>query len=179
MDKSRCMKIFEIYAPELVSKKFKEYLDQKGYFTAPASTKYHGVHDGGLFEHSFAVFEILIDYTQKKMVHWDRMESPFIIGMFHDICKMDRYIKDDDTGEWRYDKENINKRYHTGHAEKSLLMLMGYLKLTEQEIMCIRWHMGAFDTQENWELFGQAIETCPEVLYVHTADMHASRIRGI
>ena len=53
------------------------------------------------------------------------------------------------------------------------------MELTDEEIACIRWHMGAFDDQKNWDYYGRAIEKYPNVLYTHTADMIASRIKGI
>ena len=32
-----------------------EKLTESGFFTAPASTKYHGAYEGGLFDHSYNV----------------------------------------------------------------------------------------------------------------------------
>ena len=37
----------------------------------------------------------------------------------------------------------------------------------------------AYDEKENWNILGRAIEQYPNVLYTHTADMIASRIKGI
>jgi len=51
--------------------------------------------------------------------------------------------------------------------------------LTEEEVLCIRWHMGAFDEKENWNAYGKAIEKYPNVLWTHTADMVASKIEGV
>ena len=51
--------------------------------------------------------------------------------------------------------------------------------LTEEEMLCIRWHMGAYDESKNWNILGNAIEKYPNVLYTHTADMIASRVNGI
>lgn len=55
----------------------------------------------------------------------------------------------------------------------------GALSLTEEERLCIRWHMGAFDDKENWNCYGAAIEEYPNVLWTHTADMVASRVLGV
>ena len=46
-------------------------------------------------------------------------------------------------------------------------------------MLCIRWHMGAYDDEKNWNILGRAIEEYPNVLYTHTADMIASRVKGI
>ena len=53
------------------------------------------------------------------------------------------------------------------------------MKLTLEEIFCIRWHMGAFDSKENWNSYGAACTEYPNVLYTHTADMIAARIIGV
>ena len=53
------------------------------------------------------------------------------------------------------------------------------LKLTDEEIACIRWHMGAFDEKENWKHYSYAVSQYPNVLYTHTADMIASQIHNI
>lgn len=39
--------------------------------------------------------------------------------------------------------------------------------------------MGAYDDKSVWNNLGAAIEQYPNVLYTHTADMVASRVRGI
>ena len=67
--------------------------DGKGFFCAPASTKYHGNYPGGLYEHSRNVYFRLKDLTEKNSLQWMRPQSPFIIGMFHDLCKCDQYNK--------------------------------------------------------------------------------------
>jgi hypothetical protein len=67
-----------------------------------------------------------------------------------------------------------------GHGEKSVMQLQKLVKLTDEEIICIRWHMGAFETDTKmWDYYGKAIEKYPNVLYTHTADMIASRIQGV
>ena len=61
------------------------YLEEGGFFTASASTKYHGAYEGGLYDHSRAVFYRLAYLTGNNDLKWQRPESPFIIGMFHDL----------------------------------------------------------------------------------------------
>ena len=58
-------------------------------------------------------------------------------------------------------------------------MLMGLINLTDEETMCIRYHMGAFTDQKEWEYYTRAVKKYPNVLYTHTADMIASQIKGI
>jgi len=49
----------------------------------------------------------------------------------------------------------------------------------EEELLCIRWHMGAFDDKENWNSYGRSVTEYPNVLFTHTADMIAARIMRI
>ncbi|MCM1234475.1 MAG: hypothetical protein NC489_30615 [Ruminococcus flavefaciens] len=149
-------------------------LQEKGFFIAPASIKYHGAYEGALFDHSYEVAKALVNLTRKLELPWERSRSPFIVGMFHDLCKMDDYIKSED-GVWEKRKDPILP----GHGEKSVILLQKYMELTEEEIICIRWHMGAFDVKENWNLYGAACTRYPNVLYTHTADMIAARILGV
>lgn len=150
-------------------------LEELGYFYAPASTKYHGTYIGGLFDHSWRVTKELVNLTTSLDLDWQRLESPYIVGMFHDLCKCDDYIYDPN-GERFGHKDDL---ILNGHGEKSVIMTQKLLDLTDEEIACIRWHMGAYDDKENWNILGRAIEKYPNVLYTHTADMIATRIRGI
>lgn len=152
-----------------------ESLDEIGFFTAPASTKYHGNYEGGLFDHSYAVTESLLELTKNLGLKWSNRYSPYIIGMFHDLCKCDQYILNED-GTYSY---NSNLEL-IGHGEKSVIIAQQIFgELSEEEILCIRWHMGAYDDNKVWNNLGAAIEKYPNVLWTHTADMMAARLRGI
>lgn len=149
-------------------------LDDIGFFIAPASTKYHGCYEGGLFDHSYNVAMALIDLTQKLGLIWERDDSPYIVGLFHDLCKCDNYRKIDNaiSSGYCYSEETLFK----GHGIKSVLVLSQYLRLTEEEVACIVYHMGAFTAKEEWQDYTNAIHKYPNVLYTHTADMIATHI---
>lgn len=153
-----------------------EYLIQDNFFDLPASTKYHGVYKGGLFDHSYAVTKALLKLTAYLDLQWQDPRSPYIVGMFHDYCKTDMYKYDEKEDKWVYNTDQLI----SGHGDKSVILLSKYLKLTDEEIHCIRWHMGAYETDTNlWNYYGRSIEKYPNVLYTHTADMIASRIDKI
>ena len=161
----------------------KTQLMAMGFFTAPASTKYHGNYEGGLFDHSFTVTSSLLSLTKRMGLNWKRKASPYIVGMFHDLCKVDNYtctkkpalspLLEGDS--WEYN----NAALLPGHGDKSVMMLQQHIQLTDEELYCIRWHMGAFDDKENWNSYGRAVTNFPNVLYTHTADMVAARILGV
>ena len=150
-------------------------LESLNYFKQPASVKHHGNYEGGLFDHSWAVMEALEDLTYKLDLQWSDSRSLYIVGLFHDLCKCNDYIYNKEYDKWEYNNDKIM----TGHGELSVIMAQQLVELTDEEIACIRWHMGAYDITENWNVLGRAIEKYPNVLYTHTADMIASRIQGI
>lgn len=160
-----------------------EDLDRIGFFTAPASTRFHGAYEGGLFDHSLEVANSLVELTEKLGLTWERSISPKIVGMFHDLCKCDNYVEINTLEEvvpigikYKYNPDIIIP----GHGEKSIIMLQKFINLTDEEIACIRWHMGAYETDTKmWDYYGRAIEKYPNVLYTHTADMIASKIVGV
>lgn len=162
-----------------------DWLVNKGFFTAPASTKYHGAYEGGLFQHSAAVMKALVGLTESCHLEWQNERSPYIVGMFHDLCKIDQYIKTDagfiirgkkhELGLWDYNPNPLLK----GHGEKSVMLLSQFYTLTEEEILCIRYHMGAFTPKEEWNDYTGAIHAYPNVLWTHQADMLASHVAGI
>ena len=150
-------------------------LKQRGFFIAPASINHHGQYEGALFDHSYEVAKSLVNLTEKLGLKWENERSPYIVGMFHDLCKMDNYIKTD-SEEWQYN----NATLLPGHGEKSVIFALSLLgNLTDEEMYSIRWHMGAFDNKDNWNSYGRACTQYPNVLYTHTADMIAARIVGI
>lgn len=151
-------------------------LDTLGFFSAPASTKYHGAYAGGLFDHSIETAKALVELTEKLGLKWQREASPYIVGLYHDLCKCDNYIYKEYSDEYVYNPDIIIP----GHGDKSVIMLQQFIDLTDEEIACIRWHMGAYEKDPKmWDYYGKAIEKYPNVLYTHTADMIASKIKGV
>lgn len=172
-----------------------QYLEAAGFYEAPASKGHHGAYKGALFDHSLQVVYELINLTDKLELKWERKESPAIVGMLHDLCKIDAYIlvNDEEIVETQTlggekNKEPIVTGQHyewnrqqllDGHGEKSCILALRYIDLTDEELMCIRYHMGAFEGEKKWEKYSAAVAKYPNVLYTHTADMIASQIKGV
>ena len=170
----------------VVSDDMMEYLTAYGFFTAPASTKYHGNYEGGLLEHSYMVTKFLLTLTQDNHLIWRKARSPFIVGMFHDLCKIDQYrhpasdlVVDGmllpDPSKWEYNPDTLLK----GHGDKSVMLLSQFYTLTDEEIMCIRYHMGSFTDKSEWNDYTRAVSQYPNVLWIHQADMLASHVAGV
>lgn len=66
-----------------------------------------------------------------------------------------------------------------GHGNKSVMKLASLMKLTEEEVACIRYHMGAFTEKEEWRDYTRAVHAYPNVLWTHHADMIASHVKGV
>ena len=148
-------------------------LRNMGFFDAPASRNFHGNYAGGLFEHSYAVMQSLIKLTENNGLVWMRKQSPYVVGLLHDLCKCDLYRLDGD--EYKHNSDTLFK----GHGYKSVLVASQILQLTEEEVACITYHMGAFTEKEEWGDYTRAIQKYPNVLWTHTADMIASHIMGV
>ena len=136
----------------------------------PASRKYHGNYEGGLLEHSVNTLIALCSLTDSLDLEWENERSPLLVGLLHDLCKTDLY-------EFTEDGIVYAENAAPGQGEKSVEIAKSIVPdLTEEEELCIRWHMGAFDEQENWPQYNAAIAKYPNVLFTHTADMVASQI---
>ena len=86
-----------------------------GYLTCPASAKYHGAVEGGLMSHSIAVTELLCKCTLRLGLKWKRVDSPIIVGMLHDLCKLGTYTQVADS--WDCDEATVN---YTTNTQKTL-----------------------------------------------------------
>lgn len=164
--------------------KLLEYLTEKtDFFTAPASTRFHGAYEGGLLEHSLNVYECLCDFVNRPRFKekygfvFDE-ESLAIAALLHDICK---------TNFYKTEMRNVKKNgvwesvpYYTiedtlpyGHGEKSVYILSGFIRLTRDEAFAIRYHMG-FSGPEDASQVGKALEMFPLAFALCVADMEAS-----
>ena len=157
------------------------FLEKSDFFKAPASTRFHGDHEGGLVEHSLKVYEILkhkIENNIKGVTIPE--ESIIIIGLLHDICKTNFYKVDyrnakNSLGVWeKVPYYTIDDTIPYGHGEKSVMMISEYIKLTVEEKYCIRWHMGFTEPKELYNTLGQAYKKYPLALLTHEADLETT-----
>ena len=73
-----------------------DYIRKSDFYTAPASTRFHSCHEGGLLEHSLNVadclFKKLDNPVWKDMLNGVGRESIIISALLHDIYKSNYYI---------------------------------------------------------------------------------------
>lgn len=172
-----------------------EFIRKSDFYTAPASTRFHSCHEGGLLEHSLNVYDCLC--AKKASGIWQSVldqipeESLILIPLLHDLCKTYTYEieyknkkvysdhgkKSDSNG--RFDWETVpgftvNDRFPYGHGEKSVMMIEQFIKLSPAERYAIRWHMGFTEPKENWNTLSAALRVYPLILAVHEADLEAT-----
>lgn len=171
------------------------YIRKSDFYRAPASTRFHSCHDGGLLEHSLNLYECLLSKKQNPI--WAEVlrevddESLILVALLHDLCKSYLYVPEfknkkvyGDTGTkkdegGRFDWQAV-KGYSTddkipyGHGEKSVMMIEEFIKLKPIERYAIRWHMGFTEPKEYWNTLTTAIKKYPVILAVHQADMEAT-----
>lgn len=177
----------EIYREHIVregSEKLLEYLEKSDFFAAPASARYHGSYPGGLCEHSVNVYHCLVDYLERERVQElygleFSPETVAIVSLLHDLCKIGCYqpgtrnVKGPD-GKWQsVPSYTFDDPLPYGHGEKSVYIANGFLRLSREEAMAIRWHMGFSGTEETRQV-GQAFQKYPLAFALATADMEAT-----
>lgn len=169
-------------------------LEELGFFQAPASSKFHLNHEGGLLEHSLNVCKVGLMLREQMLLLKPNLEeslnkeSVIIASLLHDICKADIYQKcirkrKDRLGQW-VDYETYELDYSDfplGHGEKSVIVLLRMgLDLSDDEIMAIRWHMSAWDLPfQSPDLkanFDTAKRLCPLCTLIQAADGLASNL---
>ena len=161
--------------PALASDEVISYLREVNYFTAPSSFKIHGGWIGGNFDHSVKVTELLLEYTKEETLKWDREESPYIIGLFHDMCKCDeRGFKEKNGNVKVVSLDAIDKR----HAEKSIELIEDHIiKMTNGEKLCVYYHMGEYGGDHDYQvLMAKMMEKDPNIGFVQKADTVAAKM---
>lgn len=184
-DKENFLQIYSENIKREGADKLLEFLEKSDFFTAPASTRYHGAYEGGLLRHSLNVYECLVAYLERERVREQyklnvSAETAAIVALLHDVCKVNFYTvsyrnsKNEKTGQWeKLPYYTINDTLPYGHGEKSVYMVSGFMRLTRDEAMAIRWHMG-FSGIEDKNTIGSALEKYPLAFALSVADMEAS-----
>ncbi len=184
--KEEFIEIFKTYITREGSDKLLDYLENKSdFFTAPASARYHGSYEGGLCEHSLNVYHCLEAYLARERVQElygleYSPESVALVALLHDACKIGCYkkgfrnVKNDATGQWeKVPTYTFDDPLPYGHGEKSVYIVNGFVRLSREEAMAIRWHMG-FSGPEDNRTVGQALQKYPLAFALAVADMEAS-----
>ena len=158
------------------------WLKKTDFFTAPASTRFHGDHEGGLVEHSLNVYRRLQEEIKALPVA-PSDETVAVCGLLHDICKTNFYkvsqrnVKNEKTGKWEKQPfYQVEDQFPYGHGEKSVFLIERFMRLKVEEAVAIRWHMGGFDDAARGGSYAvsDAFAKYPLLLCLNVADLKAT-----
>ena len=164
-----------------------DFIRKSDFYTAPASTRFHGSCEGGLLTHSLNVYHNLYKKRSEENTVWGDVlkdipeESIVIAALLHDICKTYYYTTEMRNkkidGRWeQVPFYTVDDKIPYGHGEKSVMMIEEYIKLTPAERYAIRWHMGPYSGTQDWTTFAAAMQKYPLCLAIFEADMEATYI---
>lgn len=136
-----------------------EWLKTTDFFTAPASTRFHGCYPGGLLQHHLRVYELLHELSLKhdfnSSINPGQRSLPvneaniIVACLTHDFCKINHY-QPTVSGGYTWVRGSAK-----GHALLSLKLILQYMPLMEIEVEMIRFHMGVYGLNEFEERTGE------------------------
>lgn len=175
--------------------KLLEWIRKSDFYTAPASTRFHSCHEGGLLEHSLNVCDCLLaklesDVWRETLEPVGR-ESLIISSLLHDLCKTNYYIVEiknkkiySETGKkidsnGRYDWQSVpgytvEDKFAYGHGECSVMIAERFIDLKNVERYMIRWHMLFTEPKEMYNTIGNALKKYPSILAISEADLEST-----
>lgn len=165
-----------------------QWIEGSDFFEAPASARFHGNYAGGLCEHSLNVYDCLVTITERYPQFPYSDESIAISALCHDLTKANtmrlgkRNVKNPETGKWEAkDVYEHHILFPGGHGEKSCFILQNFIRITPDEYLAVRWHMGGYDTAVKGgdRSCSEACEKCKLAAMLHIADMEASQLMEV
>lgn len=136
--------------------------------------------------------------TEVRELAESEEETIAVVALLHDVCKANCY-KQEPKNQKTYDPEKVgaaqrwqvkhdaggdfiwetvigyrfDEDFVMGHGEKSVIIVRSFINLSRDEMLAIRWHMGAWQDGEKQNV-GNAFGKCPLAVLLHIADMKAT-----
>ena len=162
-----------------------DYMQNNGFFDRGCHR--HHRYDGGLADHAWQTYQLAMkEEADYRHLHPDAPllddDSLAICALLHDVCKVNKYvlhsrnIKNEATGQWEkvpYYSIEENK-FPYGHGEGSVWLIQRFMRLSLEESIAIRWHMGGFDDAAKGYDLSAAFRQFPNAMLLHIADMKAT-----
>lgn len=138
-------------------------LEDHGFYSAPASSKYHRSYDGGLCEHSLNVYDVLVDLVGMYCPDRYSDDTLKIVALLHDVSKSNYFVsevknkkvysptgsKSDSIGKFDWESYNsfvvkpAEERNLFGTPEENTYYIVSqYIPLTLEESTAILNHRG-------------------------------------
>lgn len=171
------------------------FMDEIGFFTAPASGGNHAYGEGGLAEHSLNVMctaeKMSVCLIGGKNITDEIRNSIVIASLLHDLGKCGDYgkqmyvpnmvqdgrpTKADPVQKYKLSPRKPWKRNPNllplDHATRSIKLATLFIDLTEEEEFAIRYHDGLYESA-NYGVKGHETQL---YMILHWADMWSSRV---
>lgn len=172
-----------------------EFMEEAGFFTAPASGGNHSSGEGGLAEHSanvmFTAEKMSLALIGGKNITDEVRNSVVIVSLLHDLGKCGdfgkqmyvpnmvqdgRPTKADPIQKYKLSDRKPFKRntelLPLDHATRSIKLATLFIDLTEEEEFAIRYHDGLYESA-NYGVKGHETEL---YMILHWSDMWSSRV---
>ena len=155
------------------------WLRTTDFYTAPASSRYHDKHSGGLVTHSLNVVRRIVELSVNPKFRSVNIEDAIFVALIHDWCKIglyESYMRNvkDESGKWvqRAEFKYRDKSLTCfGHGVSSMFLAQKFFRLSLSEAVAIRWHMGFCRVADSdMDELQQANETYPLVHMLQFAD---------
>ena len=171
--KQRFLDIYKTNIKREGADKLLDYLlsPKSDFFTAPASTRYHGSYEGGLLQHSLNVYDCLRDYMDRPRVKelynlTADDETIALISLLHDLCKVNFYKTDyrnakNDQGVWeKVPYYTIDDTLPYGHGEKSVYIIRALCALPVKRPL-LSASIWAFQARRTSTLWAEPLRNFP------------------
>lgn len=135
------------------------WLESTDFFTAPASAHNHEAFPRGLVVHTLNVYNKMCELWVLPDFEKIDIHSIVLTALVHDWCKIGLYeqymrnVKNEETGAW---EKKPDYRYQPtacigsfGHGTTSMFLANRLMKLSVEEALAIRWHMGEYNVASN------------------------------
>lgn len=175
--------LFDKYVTRDGASELRKWLVESDFFTAPASTRFHGSHEGGLCEHSLNVWKQMVRLLKAYPEIKTTGETVAVVALLHDVCKVGLYKVDyrnakNEAGQWEkvpyyvYDEQFS----YGNHGGKSVYLIGKHIKLTDQEAVAVQCHMGNEDGKYSTS---DAYRQFPLAWLLHVADEASTYLDNI
>lgn len=169
--------------------KLLDKLERSDFYTAPASTKYHGAYPGGLVDHSLCVYYNLKSLVENKhLTDTISEDSIKIVALLHDLDKMNKYttymrnVPPSETcptwtKEENYKTKDASELFVYGnHEQNSEFMARQFIPLTLEESTAILHHMGSMAWDSAKDNIGVVYNKYPLAMLLYVSDMISTYI---
>lgn len=162
--------------------RFLDWIRSTDFYICPGSTRFHDSEPMGLLFHSLNVYNNIIDLKNLQKFKDVEYHSIALISLCHDFTKIGNYesymknVKNEQTQQWEKVPAYRWKcnPFPFGHGVASMYIVTQFFKLSIEEMLAIRWHMGEYRVADadGGEL-EEACEKYPMVRMIQFADQLA------